>query len=178
MRDPDAGLIGARLVSEGLLAGNFGNLSVRDGDGFLITATGSFLDDPGELVPVPLAGLVPPRASSEWRVHHAVYSTSPAAAAIVHAHPPYAVALSFSHDLIRPIDSEGRMVCPEIPVVDGEPGSAGLAENIASALAHAPIAIARGHGTFAAGPTLLKAYLLTAAAEHACRVLWLAAALR
>lgn len=177
MRDPDARWVGLRLVREGLTSGNFGNLSVRAGEGYLITATGSFLDEPGELVPVPLEGTMPPRASSEWRVHKAVYRTSPAICAIVHAHPPYAVALSISLDWVRPIDSGGRLVCPEIPVVDGEPGSAELAENVAAALNHAHVAIARGHGTFAAGPSLLKAYLLTAVAEHACRVIWLTKAL-
>ncbi|MDD1715474.1 MAG: fuculose phosphate aldolase, partial [Methanolinea sp.] len=39
--------IGTRLRQEGLIGANFGNLSVRADDGFYITRTGSYLDDPG-----------------------------------------------------------------------------------------------------------------------------------
>jgi L-fuculose-phosphate aldolase len=35
----------------------------------------------------------------------------------------------------------------------------------------APVVIARGHGTFAAGKTLDEAYVFTSLAEHSCLVL-------
>jgi L-fuculose-phosphate aldolase len=36
---------------------------------------------------------------------------------------------------------------------------------------HGKIALARGHGAFAAGKTLEEACLVTSAAEHSCRIL-------
>ena len=164
--------IGRRLFSEGLVGGNFGNMSVRSGDGFFITHTGSYLDDPGEPVLVPLDGPVPKGASSEYRVHREVYRKT-RHDAIVHAHPAHAVALSLISGEIIPRDSEGEMLCPVIPVVHGVPGSDELATNVSDSLCLSKLTIASGHGTFAAGKTLDEAYLFTSLGEHACRVLTL-----
>jgi len=146
-------------------------MSVRDGDaGFYIKKTGAYLDDPGDPVHVPFTGNVPKEASSEYRVHLAVYKATPYRA-IVHAHPPYAVAASLVLDNIRPLDSEGEMFCPNIPVTSGAPGTQGLADAVAQKMRDNKLVIARGHGTFAAGATLDEAFLLTSLAEHACRVI-------
>jgi L-fuculose-phosphate aldolase len=168
----DFSRIGKRLFSEHLVGGNFGNMSQASGDGYFITKTGSYLDaDPAQIVLMPLNGRVTPGASSEWRVHTAVYQET-GHKAIVHAHPPYAVALSLAADAeIIPADSEGKMLAPRIAVVDGMPGTQELADNIARGLQTSNIVIARGHGTFAAGKTLDEAYLFTSLAEHACKVL-------
>jgi L-fuculose-phosphate aldolase len=163
--------IGKRLFTEHLVGGNFGNMSVRKGDeGFFIKRTGDYLDDVHELVFVPFDGPVPPNASSEYRVHVAVYRKTPHLA-IVHAHPQAAIAASLVMDRIIPEDSEGVMFCPEIPVVAGAPGSQEVADNVAAALAKGKLVIARGHGTFAAGKNLDEAYQLTSLAEHSCRVI-------
>ena len=168
--------IGKRVLAEGLVSGNFGNASVRTGAGFLVKRSGAYLDDPGPLVPVPLEGPVPPGASRESLVHRTIYRIT-THNAILHTHPPYAVTLSFSQEKIVPIDPEGMLLCPGIPVVDGEPGSQVLGDRVAHALMHGKIVIARGHGTFAAGKNLEEAYLVTSAAEHACRILFLAGTL-
>ena len=171
MHTTDFERIGKRLVAEHLIGGNFGNMSIRKGnEGFFIKRSGTYLDNPGELVFVPMEGNAPKVASSEYRVHRAVYQTSPCMA-VVHAHPPHAVALSLVCDEVIPQDSEGEMFCPIIPVVQGSPGTAVLAMRVAEGLAHAPVVIARGHGTFAAGKTLDEAYIFTSLAEHSCRVL-------
>ena len=164
--------IGRRLFSEGLVGGNFGNMSVRSGDGFFITHTGSYLDNPGEIVFVPLDGPAPNEASSEYRVHREVYRKT-RHNALVHAHPAHAVALSIMCGEIVPRDSEGKMLCPVIPVVHGAPGSDELAMNVSDSLCLSKLTIASGHGTFAAGKTLDEAYLFTSLAEHSCRVLTL-----
>jgi L-fuculose-phosphate aldolase len=163
--------IGKRLFAEHLVGGNFGNVSVRKGDdGFYIKRTGAYLDVATEPVFVPLVGDVPHGASSEYRVHREVYRKTPHLA-IVHAHPPAAVALSLVRDEVLPEDSEGIMFCPVIPVVSGAPGSQEIADTVSAALGRSKLVIARGHGTFAAGKTLDEAYLYTSLAEHACRVL-------
>lgn len=171
MHNTDFERIGKRLVAEHLIGGNFGNMSIRKGDeGFFIKRSGTYLDNPGELVFVPMEGNAPKEASSEYRVHRAVYKTSPCMA-VVHAHPPHTVALSLVCDEVIPQDSEGEMFCPIITVVQGSPGTDVLAMRVAEGLARAPVVIARGHGTFAAGKTLDEAYTFTSLAEHSCRVL-------
>jgi len=163
--------IGLRLVREGLVSGNFGNLSVRVENGMYITSGGSFLDEAGDPVFVPIGGPVPDRASSEYRVHLEVYGAS-SHMACVHAHPPFSVAASFVFDRIEPLDSEGSILCPLVPVVEGPPGTKKLAHAVAEGISSSPVVIARGHGTFAFGKTLREALLLTSAVEHACKILY------
>jgi len=74
-------------------------------------------------------------------------------------------------DVIVPKDSEGEMFCPEIPVIQGAPGSQEIADAVVHVLSRSNLVIARGHGTFAAGKTLDEAYVYTSLAEHSCRVL-------
>lgn len=177
MLDQEFKRIGQRLVAERLVSVTFGNMSVRDGDALQITKTGCCLDEPGLPVAVPLAGEIPPEASSEYRVHREVYLRT-GYRAIVHAHPVHAVASSLLYDAIEPIDSEGEMLCPLIPVVVGRPGTDELANAVADGLARAPVVIARGHGTFAGGASLDEACVYTSLAEHACHVLLLVGAHR
>jgi L-fuculose-phosphate aldolase len=163
--------IGKRLFAEHLVGGNFGNISIRSGkEGFFIKRSGTFLDLASEIIFVPLQGDAPPEASSEYRVHLEVYRKTNHEA-IVHAHPPHTIAASLVMDEIVPEDSEGRMFCPKIPVVQGAPGSREIAENVTRALSSSKLVIVRGHGTFAAGKTLDEAYVYTSLAEHSCRVL-------
>jgi Ribulose-5-phosphate 4-epimerase and related epimerases and aldolases len=170
MQDYGFERIGKRLFAEHLVGGNFGNMSVRDDTGFYIKRAGAYLDDPGEPVFVPFKGPVPKEASSEYRVHLAVYSTMPYKA-IVHAHPPYAIAASLGADEIVPLDSEGEMFCRTIPVVAGAPGTQGLADAVSRAMAEHKLVVARGHGTFAAGATLDEAFQLTSLAEHSSKII-------
>ena len=163
--------IGKRLFAEHLVGGNFGNISIKKGnDGFFIKPTGAYLNVATELVFVPLDGDVPETASSEYRVHREVYRKTNHTV-IVHAHPPFAIAASLVMDKIVPEDSEGVMFCPEIPVIQGEPGTQEIADAVVNVLSRSNLVIARGHGTFAAGKTLDEAYVFTSLAEHSCRVL-------
>jgi L-fuculose-phosphate aldolase len=165
--------IGKRLFAEHLVGGNFGNISVRTHDeGFFIKRTGAYLDIAGEPLFVPLYGDVPQNASSEYRLHREVYRKTDLQA-IVHAHPPFAVAASLVMDEIIPEDSEGEMFIPRIPVVLGAPGSQEIADTVSNSLNSSKLVIARGHGTFAGGKTLDEAYIYTSLAEHSCRVLLL-----
>lgn len=173
MNISDFSRIGRRLFSEGLVGGNFGNMSMRTEGGYYITKTGSYLDaDPEQVVLMPLNGRVTPRASSEWRVHTSVYNLTEHCA-VVHAHPPYSAAMSLMYDEIITKDSEGQMFAPVIKVVEGKGGTQELADAVADALRQSHVVIAKGHGTFAAGRDLDEAYLYTSLAEHCCKVLHL-----
>ena len=111
--DPRETLIAtARAMNaSGLNRGTSGNLSLRDGDGMLITPSGVPYEalGPGDIVRVnargtPGGGL---RPSSEWRFHHDIYRARPEAAAILHAHPVYCAALAC---LNRPLPAFHYMV--------------------------------------------------------------------
>jgi L-fuculose-phosphate aldolase len=86
------------MVAEQLVRGTSGNLSVRDGDGYWITPTGLPYErlEPADVVFMTLTGRVEGRRapSSEWRFHRDVYAARPQVGAVLHAHPPFAVALA------------------------------------------------------------------------------------
>jgi len=170
MWDTEVARIGKRLHAEGLVGGNFGNVSIREAGGLYIKRKNGYLDEEEPLIHVPLEGLAPDTASRESVVHQEIYRTT-SYRAVVHAHPPHAIALSYVFDEITPQDCEGVFLCPRIRVVDGASGTPALARTVAFALQTAPAVIVRGHGTFAAGSTLDEAYVVTSAVEHACRIL-------
>lgn len=82
----------------GLNHGTAGNVSVRDGAGFLITPSAvaheqCLLDD---LVWISHNGKIEGRRkpSSEWRMHNDIYHHCADAGAILHAHAPYCTTLA------------------------------------------------------------------------------------
>jgi len=115
-----------------------------------------------------------PLASTELAVHRSIYQHT-CASAIVHAHPAYAVTLSFSEREIVPCDVEGNLLLPKVPVLGWgmtvKPGE--LAVEIADALNEYKAVLVRGHGSFAAGQLLEEAYHYTTTLEESCRLLYL-----
>ncbi len=83
---------------EGINQGRAGNVSVRCGDGFLITPSGIAYDRLAaeDIVFIGLDGRVDSRLkpSSEWRMHRDIYAERPEAGAVLHAHSHFATALS------------------------------------------------------------------------------------
>jgi L-fuculose-phosphate aldolase len=86
------------MTARGVNHGTSGNGSVRWKDGFLITPTGMAYESlsAAQMVHVSLDGTVqgPLAPSSEWRMHRDIYAARPEAMAVLHAHPPFATALS------------------------------------------------------------------------------------
>ncbi|MFD7438593.1 class II aldolase/adducin family protein [Streptomyces sp. NPDC059861] len=168
-----------RTVSEGLVVGTSGNVSVRVGDTVLVTPSGVPYDrlTPDDVTAVDLDGrqvrgtLVP---TSELPMHLAVYRTTDAHA-VVHTHAVHATAVS--------------TLVPELPVIHYMAGALGgpvrvapyatygtdeLAENMLRALAGRSGCLLQNHGTVTHGTTLAQAYDRTAQLEWMCR-LWLTA---
>jgi len=90
-----------RLPALGLTQGTSGNLSVRLGDGLLITPSAVGYDgmEPDDLVALDLDGIVMSakrgrRPSTEWRLHAAVFRARRDVQAVVHAHPLWATAVA------------------------------------------------------------------------------------
>ena len=176
-------VVGQSLFTQGLVSPQGGNLSVKLGERLVITHRGSALGSiqEGDLVETGIDrnSRSTPRASTELKVHRCIYKNTPALA-VVHAHPPYAVALSFTEKEIVPPDIEGRALLSRVPVLcTGMKGKAGeLADRIARLLGEHKVVLVRGHGTFAASQLLEEAYYYTVVLEQSCRLLYLLKALQ
>jgi L-fuculose-phosphate aldolase len=167
---------GHDLFIRGLLSSHGGNMSVRMGDRIVITRTGAML---GHLTARDLieTGLEEDDSnimlvSSEIVVHRAIYQNT-SALAIVHVHPPFAVAQSMCvEDAIIPIDSEGSYLFRKVPVVQTETtvGSSDVAKIAAKMLREYKIFMLRGHGCFSIGPVLEEAYQWCSSLEESCKI--------
>lgn len=170
--------VGRDLFTRGLVSSSSGNLSMRMGDRIIITRRGSMLNSLNEhdLVETGVTrnNRATPLASVELPVHRAIYQKTQALA-IVHTHPPHAVALSLTEKEIVPNNFEGIYYLGRVPVVGWgtEIKAGGLADVIAEALTRHKIVMVYGHGSFAIGQLMEEAYNLTTAFEEACHVLCL-----
>ena len=170
-----------RLHARNLLAAADGNVSVLLGDGRIaITPSGvaKVRMSPGDMAYLSsrdgqvLAG----RPSTERLMHLAVYRACPEARAVVHAHPPTAIAWSLARPEWTCLPSEALpeviLAAGTIPFVPyARPGTAAMGEALAPYLpAHRLLVLAR-HGALAWGETLEEAYLGMERLEHACQIL-------
>ena len=170
--------IGHDLFTRGLVSSHSGNLSIRLGDHIIITRHGSMLGclHKHDLIETGISqnNRSTPLASVELAVHRAIYQKTPALA-IVHAHPPHAVALSLTETEIVPNGAEGLSTVGRVPVLgwnmEVKPG--GLADIIAPALKQHRIIMVHGHGSFAIGQLLEEAYNRTTTLEESCQVICL-----
>lgn len=171
-------MVGRDLFTQGLVSANSGNLSIKLGDRLIITRRGCRLGclEEHDLIETGINknDRLTPLASTELAAHRAIYQTTPASA-IVHAHPPHAIALSLTETEIVPLSAEGLAMVGQVSVLGWhkkvKPG--GLTHTIAGALKQQRIIMVHGHGSFAIGQLLEEAYNYTTALEESCRILCL-----
>jgi len=167
--------IGHDLFMRGLVSSHSGNLSIRLGDRLIITRRGCRLSclSENDLIETGIDknDRSTPLASKELVVHRAIYQETPALA-IVHAHPPHAIALSLTKSEIVPSGAEDFSVVGQVPVLGtrGEVDVVNLAEVISQALKKHRIIMVRGHGSFAIGQLLDEAYNYTTVLEESSQV--------
>ena len=171
--------VGRDLYHLGLITLHAGNMSLRSGERIWITRTGSMLGrlEPDDLVETALSPSESPhpKASMELPVHLAIYRAT-SAQAILHAHPPSAVALSLVDDAIVPADSEGGHILGRVPVIAAANVVASLEVGERASLllqAHRAVLV-RGHGSFAVGGSLEEALGITTTLEASAKILLLA----
>jgi ribulose-5-phosphate 4-epimerase/fuculose-1-phosphate aldolase len=155
---------GKSLYDRGYAHGSSGNLSVRIGDGVLITPTGSSLGrlDAARISKIGFDGTLvtgdPP--SKEAFLHLAMYAERPAAKAIVHLHCTCAVAVScLVHDdprnVLAPLTAYHVMrvgVLPLIPYY--RPGDRALAEAVRHVATNHRAVLLANHGPVVSGKSL------------------------
>ncbi len=169
-----------RSVSEGLIRGSSGNLSVRAGEGFLITPTGYAADrvKADDLVWMPLAGegeyagrLKP---SSEWRFHRDLYRERSEAHAIVHAHSPYATTLACLRRDIPPfhymiaVAGGSTIRCADYALF----GTQALSDALLRAITGRRACLLANHGLVAFGADAERALDLALEVEALCGQYW------
>jgi L-fuculose-phosphate aldolase len=152
-----------RLYERGLVSGVGGNASVLVPPKklVLITPAGYFKGGVAEggLVKVGLNGGVIGRGkpSSELPTHHAAYRARRDVRAVVHGHPPTAVALITSGVQIPTMTPEYAVMIRRLEVVDfAPPGEAG-AKAITKQLGRCDMVGIRNHGFFSLGKDLNEA---------------------
>jgi L-fuculose-phosphate aldolase len=96
-----------------------------------------------------------------------VYRKQPEAMSMLHSHGAFSVAVSFAGQDFQPVDFEGQYYFDSVPVLSMpyEDYLEKAPEAVASALAESPVAMVRGHGVYAWGETLNRAYKWTCSLE-------------
>ncbi len=176
-----------RLHQRNLLAAADGNVSVKAADGTIwITPTGqtkAFMDN-NELAHITTQNtILSGQPSSERKLHLAIYNRCPTAMAVVHAHPPHAIAwsLAFGEMTELPYKSlpEVILATGKIPIVPyARPGSDFMGESLFPFLPDHKVLIMQKHGAVSWGETLDEAYRGIERVEHIAYILKLAVELK
>jgi L-fuculose-phosphate aldolase len=167
-----------QTVSQGLNKGASGNVSVRLGEGFLITPSGLPNDtlQPDQMVVVDMAGQSSGsfKPSSEWRIHRDIYRARPEVDAVVHAHSPHAVSLSCLrldipafHYMVAAAGGKD-IRCAAYATF----GTQALSDAVLAALQDRRACLMANHGQVAVGASLDAALALAVEVEQLCAQYW------
>jgi L-fuculose-phosphate aldolase len=174
--------VGRRLYAQGYVASNDGNISVRlDEHRVMTTPTGvskGFMT-PDMMVVVDLTGKKisgDRNASSELKMHLAVYETRPDVRSVVHAHPPTATGFAVAGiPLDRAVLAEVITTLGSIPIANyATPSTAELPAAVKQYIkAHDGLLLAN-HGALTCGKDVLGAYYKMETVEHFAQISFIA----
>lgn len=171
-----------RMAAAGLSKGTAGNVSVRaerNGEsGFLITPTGMAYDSltPDDIVFMRLDGTHSGRRkpSSEWRFHRDLYAARQEAAAVLHAHSPFAVSLACLRRDIPPFHymiarfGGATLRCAQYATF----GTQALSDHALAAMTGRKACLLSNHGMLVFGASLQQALDLGVELETLCEHYW------
>jgi L-fuculose-phosphate aldolase len=171
--------IGRRMHEAGLIAATDGNISVRLGDGSILTtptmvSKGRMTED--MLVVVDTAGHKLRRQernpSSELPMHLAIYQLRPDVHAVVHAHPPFGTGFAVANiPLDKPLLSEVILTLGCIPLAAyGTPSTHEMVEQLSPYIPHHDALLLANHGAVSYGGDLETAYGRMETLEHFAKI--------
>lgn len=168
------------LHARNCLAAADGNVSVRLADGrILITPSGvnkAFLEEK-DVAEITLDDrIVSGTPSSERLMHLKVYRSAPQARAVVHAHPPTAIAWTVARPELVELPSECLseviLATGSIPIVPyARPGTEAMGDALEPFLPAKRVLILARHGALSWGETLDEAYNGLERLEHSALIL-------
>ena len=175
--------IGKNLWNRGMVASNDGNISALMPGGRVLctpTAVSKGYLTPSMLAVVDLQGNVLEqheghRPSSEIKMHLRIYQVSPAARAVVHAHPLYGTVFAVMGEAIRTkMMPESAVTMPEVPVAPyATPSTEAVPDSVEPfALTHTACLLDH-HGALSWGPDLMTAYLTMERLEYTAQMTYL-----
>lgn len=174
------------LHKKNMLAAADGNVSYRVSDReILITPSGvpkAFIH-PDDIAVIDLANnIVKGRPSGERLMHLEVYKKCPDARAVVHAHPPTAIAWTVAHPEDKELPSECLseviLAAGRIPIVPyARPGSLDMGTQLLPFLPECRAMILSRHGALCWGESLREAYCGMERLEHSADILMRAQAM-
>lgn len=190
MTSPDAQSIATEIVEicrrlhqRNMLAAADGNISYRlNDDEILITPSGiakGFMQ-PDQMSVINLAGeVLKGKPSSERLMHLEIYRSTPQAKAIIHAHPPTAIAWSIARPDLSKLPSECLseviLATGDVPFVPyARPGTDQMGAVLKPYLPQHRALILRNHGAVAWGGDLEEAYRGMERIEHSAQILAMA----
>jgi L-fuculose-phosphate aldolase len=164
-----------RMNALGINQGTSGNISVRHGDGLLITPTSTPYDamTPEQIVFMDMNGAFAngARPSSEWRFHLDILRARPEVDAVVHAHPTHCTILAIMgleipaiHYMIAAAGGADIRCAPYATY-----GTPELSAHAVTALEGRLACLLAHHGMIAIGPSLAKALWLAVEVETLAR---------
>jgi L-fuculose-phosphate aldolase len=106
-------------------------------------------------------------------IHTEIMRSRPEIHAVVHTHPPHAVAFSSLCRPLLPIGHEGSLFCDGLPVFDRTSDlivTSDLGRAVAACLGEHKALLLRNHGIVTAGRTIEEAVMTAVLLEKACRV--------
>ena len=178
--------IGHRIWQRGYCNGNEGNHSVRIGEdrvlctptgvskGFLAPEDMCVVNLEGEQVEANPKGM---RRTSEVLVHLEVYKKRPDVGAVIHSHPPHAVAFCIAGmPLPEGIHPEAEVFLGKVPIAEyATPGTPDLPASIRPLIGPETNTVLMGnHGSVSFSSTLVDAYYKLEILDGYCRQLLLA----
>ena len=109
----------------------------------------------------------------EYPIHTEILAARPDVGAVVHTHPPHAIALAASGQPLLPVSHSATMfVPPQVPRFTQTTDlieTPGLGQALAAALGEAPAIFLLNHGIVTVGPDLPTATVRAIILEQACQ---------
>lgn len=167
-----------KLADLGLNKGTSGNASLLTKQGFLVTPSGTPIQQltAESMVEVDMTGqaISVGKPSSEWRFHRDIYLARPEVGAVVHTHSMFATSLSCLRNDIPPfhymiaVAGGTDIRCAEYALF----GTQALSDVAITALQGRKACLLANHGMIALGKTIEQAVDIALEVETLCEQYW------